>query len=95
LSTNKETVTITDGKVTNTVMINNYKEYDMSSIKVPVLIIHAEDYKLSGNPGLIHKWAETIPKSTSLFLEHGGHLISGNSSLIDKTVDEFISATTE
>ena len=81
---------IFDGKVTNTVMVNNYESYDMTELKVPVLIIHAEDDKLAGNLDTIHKWAELIPDCKALFLKDGGHMMIGNSLEIDKTVDEFI-----
>lgn len=36
---------IFDGKVTNTVMLNHYQDYDMTELNVPVLMIHSKDDK--------------------------------------------------
>lgn len=81
-----------DGKVTNTEMNNNYQEYDMSSLKVPVLMIHAKDDKLA-NFEDVAPWAEKIPDCTFVPLEGGGHLMKGQSDIINKALDEFIQRT--
>lgn len=80
-----------DGKITNTVMVNHYKDYDMSELKMPVLIIHAKDDKLAGFE-TVEKWSERIPDCTFVPLEGGGHLMKGNEELVDKTLDEFVKA---
>ncbi len=82
-----------DGKVTNTDMYNHYKEYDLSQLKVPVLMIHAKDDKLADYEG-VAPWAEKIPDCTFVPLEGGGHLMEGNEAVISVALDEFVEKTT-
>lgn len=81
-----------DAKVTNTVMYNNYKDYDMSKLEVPVLSIHSKDDKLADFEG-VQAWIETIPDSTFVSLEGGGHLMEGHEEEINRAFDEFVMKT--
>ena len=78
-----------DGDVVNRDHTDNYDNYDLRNIKVPVLIIHSEDDKLA-NPEKARYWSNEIPGCTSVFFSGGGHLMSGNSEEIDHVLDEFV-----
>lgn len=81
-----------DGEVTNTVMYNDYKEYDLSKLEVPVLMLHAKDDKLAPFDG-VAPWTERIPNCTYVFFESGGHLMTGNSDAVNQALDDFIDKT--
>lgn len=78
-----------DGKVTNPDMVNNYQDYDMSKLEVPVLSIHAKDDKLANFDG-VEPWIKRIPDCTFVPLEGGGHLMEGNEEVIADALDTFI-----
>ena len=78
-----------DGDVVNKDQTNNYDNYDLRSIKVPVLIIHSEDDKLA-EPEKAKYWSNEIPDCTSVFFTGGGHLMTGNSEEINNSLDEFV-----
>ena len=78
-----------DGDVVNRDHTDNYDNYDLRNIKVPVLIIHSEDDKLA-NPEKARYWSNEIPGCSSVFFSGGGHLMSGNSEEIDHVLDEFV-----
>lgn len=80
---------IFDGKITNTVMVNNYQDYDLSKLSVPVLIIHAKDDKLA-NFKTVEPWLSKIKDCTFVPLEGGGHLMTGSGSIIRDAVEDFI-----
>ena len=80
---------IFDGDVVNKDHTNHYENYDLRSIKVPVLIIHSEDDKLA-NPEKAKYWSKEIPGCTSVFFSGGGHLMTGNSEEINHVLDEFV-----
>lgn len=81
-----------DSKLTNTDMYNNYQDYDMSTLKVPVLMLHAKDDKLAAFD-LVEKWSEKIPDCRAHFFESGGHLMTGNGEEIGAALDSFIQDT--
>ena len=78
-----------DAKVTNTDMYNNYQNYDMTDLKVPVLIMHAKDDKLADFE-LVTQWAERTPNCTFVSFEGGGHMMEGNNGEIDAALEAFI-----
>lgn len=80
---------IFDAKVTNTVMINNYTEYDLSKLEVPVLIIHAKDDKLA-DFNKVEAWVPRIKNCTFVPLESGGHLMTDNGEVIRNAVKDFL-----
>ena len=81
--------TVFDGEAVNKDHTDHYENYDLRSIKVPVLIIHSEDDKLA-DPEKAKYWSNEIPGCTSVFFSGGGHLMTGNSEEIDNVVDEFV-----
>ncbi len=83
---------VLDAKMTNTDMFNNIENYDMISLQVPVLIIHAKDDKMADYK-MAELWAEKIPDCTFVPLESGGHLMEGNGERIDAELDAFIQST--
>ena len=78
-----------DAKVSNTVMINNYKEYDMSNLEMPVLMIHAKDDKMADFKK-VEPWVDRIRDCTFVALDSGGHLMEGNDKKIDTALEQFI-----
>lgn len=81
-----------DGKVTNTVMVNHFEEYDMGSLQVPVLIFHAKDDQVASYDG-VEDWAKKIKDCTFVPFETGGHLMEGNGEEINRQLDEFVKRT--
>ena len=81
-----------DGDVVNRDHTDNYDNYDLRSIEVPVLIIHSEDDKLA-DPEKAKFWSEEIPGCRSVFFSDGGHLMSGNNGEIDRIIDDFVIST--
>lgn len=78
-----------DGDVVNKDHINNYDNYDLKNIQVPVLIIHSEDDKLADSEKAKY-WSKEIPNCKSIFFSGGGHLMTGNSEEINEVLDEFV-----
>ena len=78
-----------DGDVVNKDHINNYDNYDLKNIQVPVLIIHSEDDKLADSEKAKY-WSKEIPNCKSVFFSGGGHLMTGNSEEINQILDEFV-----
>ncbi|MCR5105508.1 MAG: alpha/beta hydrolase [Eubacterium sp.] len=78
-----------DGNVVNKDHTDNYDNYDLKNIQVPVLIIHSEDDKLA-DPEKAKYWSNEIPDCTSVFFSGGGHLMTGNSEDINRVLDDFV-----
>ena len=78
-----------DSDVVNKDHTDNYDNYDLRSLKVPVLIIHSEDDKLA-DPEKAKFWSSEIPGCKSVFFTGGGHLMNGNSDEINSVVDGFV-----
>ena len=80
---------ILDAKIANTDMDNQYQKYDMSSLSVPVLIVHAKDDKLA-DYSKAELWSLKIPNCTFVLFETGGHLMSGHSEEINEALEGFV-----
>ena len=78
-----------DSDVVNKDCTDNYDNYNLKNIKIPVLIIHSEDDKLA-DPANAKYWSEQIPGCKSVFFAGGGHLMNGKSDEINQVVDEFV-----
>ena len=78
-----------DSDVVNKDCTDNYDNYDLKNVKIPVLIIHSEDDKLA-DPENAKYWSKQIPGCRSVFFSGGGHLMNGNSAKINRVVDEFV-----
>lgn len=78
-----------DASVSNTVMVNDCTEYDMSNLEVPVLVIHAKDDKMADFKK-VEPWIDRIRDCTFVALDSGGHLMEGNGKKIDIAVEQFI-----
>lgn len=70
-------------------MKNNYNQYDLTTLKVPTLIIHAKDDKLTDYNSAAF-WARKIPNCTFISLKDGGHIAAGNSKETNEALYEFI-----
>lgn len=79
---------VLDAKIANTDMDNHYEKYDMSKLKVPALIVHAEDDKLA-DYNKAKLWSKKIPNCTFVSLKTGGHLMVGNSNKISEAFNKF------
>ena len=77
-----------DGDVVNKDHTDNYDNYDLRKLEVPVLIIHSEDDKLADSEKAKY-WRKEIPDCTSLFFTDGGHLMTGNNEEINRVLDGF------
>lgn len=80
---------VLDAKIANTDMNNHYEEYDMSKLRIPVLIVHAEDDKLADYSKAV-LWSKKIPNSIFVSFKTGGHLMTGNSKKINEAFNSFI-----
>lgn len=80
---------VMDASITNPDMARNYAEYPIEKLKVPTLILHAEDDKLS-NFSAMSKAARRFPNSTFVSFPDGGHLMSGHGAEIDEALSRFI-----
>lgn len=78
-----------DAKVSNTVMINDYKKYDLRNLEVPVLIIHAKDDKMNDFKK-VEPWLNRIKDCTFIALDSGGHLMTGNNNRINTALKQFV-----
>lgn len=78
-----------DASVSNTVMVNDYMKYDMRNLEMPVLVIHAKDDKMADFRN-VEPWIDRIKDCTFVPLDSGGHLMEGNSKVIDAAVEQFI-----
>lgn len=78
-----------DSKVVNKDHTDNYDNYDLKNIRVPVLIIHSEDDKLADSKKARY-WSNEIPQCKAVFFSGGGHLMNGNSEDINRVLDEFV-----
>ncbi|MFL0252429.1 alpha/beta fold hydrolase [Clostridium neuense] len=79
---------VLDAKIANTDMDNHYEKYDMSRLKVPTLIVHAEDDKLA-DYNKAKLWSKKIPNCTFVSLKIGGHLMTGHSNEISEAFNKF------
>jgi pimeloyl-ACP methyl ester carboxylesterase len=80
---------ILDGKIVNPDMERNFEEYPIEKLKVPTLIVHAEDDRLSSFKKVeaaIHRF----PNLTLVTFPNGGHMMRGHGNEIDKALDNFV-----
>lgn len=80
---------VNDSAVTNPDMSRNYDSYKIESLKVPTLIFHAKDDKLS-NYTVAANAASRFPNCTFISFETGGHLMTGHSDEIKTVLTGFI-----
>ena len=80
---------VLDASVTNPDMARNFDDYQIESLQVPTLIFHAKDDKLASYNDTENVLSR-FPNCTFISFETGGHLLSGHSKEIKKTVSEFI-----
>lgn len=80
---------VIDASITNPDMARNYAEYPIEKLKVPTLIFHAKDDKLSDYSAM-SKAVRRFPKATFVSFPDGGHLMSGHGAEIDEALSQFI-----
>jgi pimeloyl-ACP methyl ester carboxylesterase len=80
-----------DERVTNTAMIENYDEYDLETLDVPTLVVHAEDDPLASFEDA-RRMVDRIPDAEFLRYETGGHLVFGHGEEIRQSNTEFVEA---
>lgn len=91
LKDRKEGIVI-DAQVSNTVMYNDWEDYDMSTLEIPVLCFHAKDDKLADYADAI-AWEGKIPNCTFISFETGGHLMAENNGTITRELAAFVERT--
>lgn len=80
---------ILDASVTNPDMARNYDNYQIESLQVPSLILHAKDDKLANYEDTVNALSR-FPNCKFVSFETGGHMMVGHSEEIKKAVSEFI-----
>lgn len=75
----------TDERVTNTAMVERFEAYDLESLAVPTLVVHAADDPLASFADA-RRMAERIPGATFRGYESGGHLVFGHGDEIRDAV---------
>jgi len=80
---------VLDASVVNPDMARNFDDYNIESLQVPTLIVHAKDDKLA-DYSQVEKAVVRFPNCTLVAFETGGHLMTGNVEAIYKAVTEFI-----
>ena len=78
---------LNDSDVTNTEPIENYSEYDLENLDVPVIIFHARNDPMAKFE-TAKKMHERLPNSELYAFERGGHLIFGHGEKITEVLNE-------
>lgn len=80
---------ILDASVTNPDMARNFDDYEIESLQVPSLILHAKDDKLANYEDTLNALGR-FPNCKFISFETGGHMMVGHSKEIEKSVSEFV-----
>lgn len=80
---------ILDASVTNPDMASNFDDYEIESLQVPSLILHAKDDKLANYEDTLNALGR-FPNCKFISFETGGHMMVGHSKEIEKAVSEFV-----
>lgn len=80
---------VMDASVTNPDMARNYDDYPIESLKVPTLVFHAKDDKLSDYSAM-EAAVKRFPDCTFKSFDTGGHLMEGHGAEIDSALSAFI-----
>lgn len=80
---------ILDASVTNPDMARNFDDYEIESLQVPSLILHAKDDKLANHEDTLNALGR-FPNCKFISFETGGHMMVGHSKEIEKAVSEFV-----
>ena len=80
---------ILDGEIVNPDMERNFEEYPIEELKVPTLIVHAEDDNVASFKK-VEAAKHRFPNLTLVTFPNGGHMMRGHGNEIDKALDNFI-----
>lgn len=72
-------------------MTGQYSQYDLESMSVPTLVVHAKDDPLASF-GDIERLVERIPTAEFQRYETGGHLVFGHGDEIRQSVTDFVAS---
>ncbi len=86
---NRKDGVILDASITNPDMARDFDNYQIESLQVPSLILHAKDDKLASYEDTQNVLSR-FPNCTFISFETGGHLMAGHSQEIENAVSEFI-----
>lgn len=81
-----------DATITNPDMARNFDDYPIESLKVPTLILQAEDDKLV-NYTDVEKVVGRFPDCTFVHFKSGGHLMVGHDDEIMNALNDFKSSS--
>ena len=81
--------TIIDAEITNPDMAKNYDDYQIESLRLPVLIFQAKDDKMA-DYGQMAGAAHRFPDCEFVAFETGGHLMNGHGEEIDSALRAFM-----
>jgi pimeloyl-ACP methyl ester carboxylesterase len=85
---------INDGSVTNLDMALNFDEYRIEDLKIPTLIFHAKNDKLSKYK-LMEQGARRFPNNTFITFETGGHMLEECGRMIVEAETAFFGQASE
>jgi len=83
---------VSDASLINPDMARNFDDYNIESLQIPTLIVHAKDDKMA-DFSQVEKAVTRFPNCTLVAFETGGHLMTGNDEAIYKAVTGFINET--
>jgi len=87
--TERKTGVVLDASITNPDMARNFDSYQIESLQMPTLILHAKDDKLVSYEQK-EKAVNRFQNCTFISFDTGGHLMVGHSEEIEKAVSDFI-----
>lgn len=85
----RKTGAVIDASKTNPDMERNFDEYNIESLQMSTLILHAKDDKLANYEG-VQKAHSRFPNCRLVTFEKGGHLMAGHGEKIKEEVEDFI-----
>lgn len=85
----RKTGVILDGRLTNPDMERNYEQYPIEELRMPVLILHAEDDPVASFQK-VRQVHHRFPNLTLLSFPDGGHMMTGHEKEIDQALEDFM-----
>ncbi|MDI9497635.1 MAG: alpha/beta hydrolase [Bacillota bacterium] len=85
----RKTGVILDGRLTNPDMERNFEQYPIEELRVPVLILHAEDDPVASYEK-VRQARHRFPDLTLVTFPDGGHMMRGHGEEIDQALKDFM-----
>ncbi len=85
----RRTGVVLDATITNPDMARNFEDYPVEDLRVPSIVLQAEDDKLA-NFGAAEKAVPRFPRCTFVAFKTGGHMMIGHEQEVDSAVNQFM-----